>query len=380
MIGFELSDEQEELQRSARQFAENEISPVAAELDQQQAFPHVVMKKAHSAGWLNLAIPVSLGGKGRPMLDQVIIAEELARGCTGIASAMLMNELGLGPIISHGTDEQRQRFVKPFVGQLRFAALAYAEFEHCGPLPQTRIEKKADHYLLNGQKYWVSNGGVASQLIVVAHLEGSDPGPPNCALIVDKDFPGISIESSHDKMGCRACEIVVVNFENVKVPFDRLLGGEGRAQMCISQTQLRFRLLVAAMSLGLARSALELAVDWAKRRKVNGQEVASFQTTQLRVAEMVIGLEAGRLLTYQAAWQFDEKKARIKDLVAKCFAGDAAMKAALDAVQIFGSHGYVKTQRIEKLMRDAKMFQLAAGSSDLVRLFIAGEVFHSGAV
>ena len=379
MIGFELSDEQKQLQQSARNFAKNEIGPVASELDQQQAFPHAVMKKALSAGLLNLSIPVSLGGRGMAMLDQVIIAEELAWGCAGVASAMLMNELGLGPIISHGADEQRHRFVKPFVEQLRFAALAYAEFEHGGPVPHTKIERKADHYLLNRQKYWVSNDGVASQLIVVAHLEGRDPGSADCALIVDTNFPGLSIQSSHDKMGCRACETVVVNFENVKVPFDRLLGREGQGLMCIGETQLRFRLLVAAMSLGLARSALELALDWAKRRKVVGQEVASFQTTQLRVAEMVMGLEAGRLLTYQAAWQFDEKKARIKDVVAKCFAADMAMNAALDAVQIFGSHGYVKANRVEKLVRDAKTFQLVAGSSDFVRLVIAGEVFRSGA-
>jgi acyl-CoA dehydrogenase len=377
MIGFELNDDQKALQDTARKFAKNEMWPAAPHHDKTSEFPHKVIQKAFEAGLMNLSVPTEWGGPGFSILDQVIITEEISYGCVGMGTSMMANDLALTPIIVAGNDEQKKRFVKPFTEKLKFGSFCLTEPGHGSDAAgmETRIEKKSDHYLLNGSKCWITNGGVADQLTVFCTMDRKLGPKGICALVVDKNMPGVSVGKHEDKMGQRASETVVLNFEDVKVPFDRLLGKEGEGFKIAMQTLDRTRPLVAASAVGVARAALEHAVKYAKERKQFGQPIAGFQGIQFMLADMAADVEASRLLTWECSWMVDAgKSASIYSSFAKKFATDTAMKVTTDAVQIFGGYGYVKDYPVEKLMRDSKLLQIYEGTNQIQRVVIAREL------
>lgn len=377
MIGFELSEDQKALQETARKFARTEMWPVAPEHDKKSEFPHKVLAKAFEAGLMNLAIPAEYGGSGFSVLDQCIITEEIAYGCVGMGTSMMANDLALTPILVGGTDEQKKRFVKPFTEKLRYASFGLTEPGHGSDAAgmQTKIEKKSDHYLLNGSKCWITNGGVADQLTVFCTIDRSQGPKGICCVVVDKNMPGVSVGKHEDKMGQRASETVVLNFEDVKVPFDRLIGKEGEGFKIAMQTLDRTRPLVAISGVGVARAALEHAVKYSKERKQFGQPIAGFQGIQFMLADMAADVEASRLLTWECAWMIDQgKNASMHSSFAKRFATDTAMKVTTDAVQVFGGNGYVKEYPVEKLMRDAKLLQIYEGTNQIQRVVIAREL------
>ncbi len=377
MIGFELSEDQKALQDTARKFARNVMWPAAPELDKKSQFPHEIMQQAFDAGLMNLSIPAEYGGAGFSILDQAIITEEISYGCVGIGTSMMANDLALTPIIVGGTDEQKKRFVTPFTEKLRFAAFGLSEPNHgsdAGGM-ETRIEKKADHYLLNGAKCWITNGGVAELITVFCTLDRKLGPKGICCLVVDKNMPGVSVGKKEDKMGQRASETVVLTFEDVKVPFDRLIGKEGEGFKIAMHTLDRTRPLVATSGVGLARCALEHAVKYSKERKQFGQPIAGFQGIQFMLADMAADIEASRLLTWECSWLIDNNKpASLYSSFAKKFATDTAMRVTTDAVQIFGGNGYVKDYPVEKLMRDAKLLQIYEGTNQIQRVVIAREL------
>jgi acyl-CoA dehydrogenase len=380
MIGFGLSEEQLALQETARKFARNEMWPAAPALDRASEFPHKVLAKAFDAGLINLTIPTEWGGPGFSVLDQVIITEEVAYGCVGIGTSMMANDLALTPIALYGTPEQKEKYLKPFTEKLRYAAFGLTEPGHGSDAAgmETRVEKKSDHYLLNGQKCWITNGGIAEQVTVFATLDRAKGPKGICAFIVDKKFPGFTAGKHEDKMGQRASETVVLNFEDVKVPFDRLLGKEGEGFKVAMHTLDRTRPMVAASGVGVARAAMEHAVKYAKERKQFGQPIAGFQGIQFILADMAAEIEASRLLTYESAWMLDnDKPASIYSSFAKRFATDTAMKVTTDAVQVFGGNGYVKDYPVEKLMRDAKLLQIYEGTNQIQRIVIARELMKA---
>jgi len=377
MIGFELTEDQRALQDTARKFAKNEMQPVSHHYDAKSEFPQKVLEKAFEAGLMNLSLPPEWGGPGFSIIDQCIITEEIAYGCVGMGTSMMANDLALTPIVIAGTDEQKKRFVQPFSEKLRYAAFGLTEPNHgsdAGGM-DARIEPKDDHYLLNGGQSWITNGGVAEQLTVFCTLDRKLGPKGICALIVDKSMPGVTVGKHEDKMGQRASETVVVNFEDVKVPFDRLLGKEGEGFKIAMQTLDRTRPLVAISGVGIARCALEHAVKYAKERKQFGQPIAAFQGIQFMLADMAADVEAARLLTWQCSWMVDNNKpASMHSSFAKRFATDTAMKVTTDAVQIFGGNGYVKEYPVEKLMRDAKLLQIYEGTNQIQRVVIAREL------
>ncbi|MCC6809652.1 MAG: acyl-CoA dehydrogenase family protein [Deltaproteobacteria bacterium] len=376
-MGFELSDDQKALQETARKFARNEMWPKAPHHDKTSEFPHEIMKKAFEAGLMNLSIPQDLGGPGFAILDQCIITEEIAYGCVGMGTSMMANDLALTPIILAGTPEQKQRFVKPFAEKLKYASFGLTEPGHGSDAAgmETRIEKKGDHYLLNGSKCWITNGGVADQLTVFCTIDRKLGPKGICAIVVDKNMPGVSVGKHEDKMGQRASETVVLNFEDVKIPFDRLLGKEGEGFKIAMQTLDRTRPLVAISGVGVARAALEHAVKYSKERKQFGQPISGFQGIQFMLADMAADVEASRLLTWESAWMIDAgKPASMYSSFAKRVSTDTAMKVTTDAVQVFGGYGYVKEYPVEKLMRDAKLLQIYEGTNQIQRVVIAREL------
>jgi acyl-CoA dehydrogenase len=379
MIGFELTPEQKTLQERARRFAEEVILPVAAQHDREGAFPLDVMEKAHQQGFFTPLVPKKYGGQGLGVLDNCIIAEELAAGCMGIYVSIFVSTLALYPIIRFGTEEQKERFLKPFCSKFSIASYCLSEMT-VGSDPasmRTTAVLEGDHYLLNGTKMWITNGGYADFYLVFATTDPQKRHKGIISLIVPSKLEGVVPGEPIDKMGQRASNTTSVVFKNVRVPKENLLGGEGegfkKAMAALDIT----RPMIAIGSVGIARSALELATQYAKKRVQFGVPIAQHQAVQFMLADMAKDIEAARLLVWKAAWLADQGVRNSKEAaMAKAFGADVAMRVTTDAVQIYGGVGYTKWHPVEKLMRDAKVIQIYEGTAQIMRLVIARQLLQ----
>ncbi|MGA6993803.1 MAG: acyl-CoA dehydrogenase family protein [Candidatus Deferrimicrobiaceae bacterium] len=377
MIGFDLTQEQTALQDMARKFAANEIRPKAVECDHAGTFPEEIFEKAFGLGLMSGYIPEEYGGLGLKALDTCIIEEELAWGCSGIATSMTCNGLALTPILVAGTEDQKTRFVAPFAEKLQYASFCLTEpgaGSDAGGIATT-AKKEGGHYLLNGRKCFITNGSYASQYTVFASTDRSKGHKGLSAFVVPRSLPGVSVGKKEDKMGQRASDTADVLFEDVKVPVENLLGKEGEGFKIAMITLDYARPTVAAMGVGVARAAFELAMQYSKERTQFGVPIAMNQAIHFLLADMAMDIEAARLLTYKGAWILDEGKRNTKESsFAKAFAADLAMRVTTDAVQIFGGYGYMRDYPVEKLMRDAKLLQIYEGTSQIQRMVIAKEI------
>ncbi|MGB3400981.1 MAG: acyl-CoA dehydrogenase family protein [Candidatus Deferrimicrobiaceae bacterium] len=377
MIGFDLTQEQTALQDMARKFAANEIRPRAVECDHAGTFPEDIFEKAFGLGLMSGYIPEEYGGLGMKALDACIIEEELAWGCSGIATSMTCNGLALTPILVAGTDDQKKRFVAPFAEKLQYASFCLTEpgaGSDAGGIATT-AKKEGDSYIINGRKCFMTNGSYATQYTVFASTDRSKGHKGLSAFVVPRSFPGVSVGKKEDKMGQRASDTADVLFEDVKVPVENLLGKEGEGFKIAMITLDYARPTVAAMSVGVARAAFELAMQYSKERVQFGVPIAMNQAIHFLLADMAMDIEAARLLTYKGAWLLDEGKRNTKESsFAKAFAADLAMRVTTDAVQIYGGYGYMRDYPVEKLMRDAKLLQIYEGTSQIQRMVIAKEI------
>jgi acyl-CoA dehydrogenase len=379
MIGFELTPEQKTLQERARRFSKEVILPVAAQHDRDGTFPVDVMEKAHRQGFFTPLVPKKYGGEGLGVLDNCIISEELAAGCMGIYVSIFVSTLALYPIIRFGTEEQKERFLKPFCSKFSIASYCLSEMT-VGSDPasmRTTATLDGDHYLLNGTKMWITNGGYADFYLVFATTDPQKKHRGIISLLVPSKLEGIVPGEPVDKMGQRASNTTSVVFKNVKVPKENLLGeqGEGfkKAMAALDIT----RPMIAVGSVGIARTALELAIQYAKKRIQFGVPIAQHQAVQFMLADMAKDIEAARLLVWKAAWLADQEVRNSKEAaMAKAFAADMAMRVTTDAVQIYGGMGYTKWHPVEKLMRDAKVIQIYEGTAQIMRLIIARELLQ----
>lgn len=374
MIGFGLTPELQELQARARRFAQEEITPIAAEYDRRGEHPSFVIDRAYEQGLINLAIPAQYGGGGKGALANCLVTEELGAACAGITTTIMVNTLASTPLVLSGSDEQRDRFLKPLCENRQLAAFCLTERmagSDAGNV-QTTALPDGDHYVLNGSKCFISNGSIASLYTVLAL---TDPGRGTrgmSALIVPADTAGISIAKVEDKMGQRASNTAEIVFSNVRVPRENLLGREGHGFRIAMKTLDHARAGVAALATGVARRALELATDYAHERVQFGKPIAELQAIQFMLADMAMLVEASRLLAWQAAWRVDEGLPHSKEsAMAKCFAADTAMRVTTDTVQILGGYGYCRDYPAEKLMRDAKLLQIYEGTNQIQRLVTA---------
>ncbi len=377
MIGFDLTEEQIALQDMAHKFAANEIRPKAAECDQTGTFPMEIFRKAFDLGLMTGFIPEALGGLGLGSLESCLIEEELAWGCAGITTSMTCNGLALTPIILAGTEDQKKQFVVPFGTEFGFASFCLTEpgaGSDAGGIATT-ARKDGDVYVMNGRKCFITNGTHASQYTVFASTDRSRGHKGLSAFIVPRSLPGVSPGKKEDKMGQRASDTSDVLFEEVRVPAANLLGKEGEGFKIAMKTLDYARPSVASMSVGVARAALELAMQYSKERVQFGAPIAMNQAIHFLLADMAMDIEAARLLTLKSAWLLDQGRRCTKESsFAKAFAADLAMRVTTDAVQIFGGYGYMKDYPVEKLMRDAKLLQIYEGTSQIQRLVIAKEI------
>jgi acyl-CoA dehydrogenase len=377
MIDFSLTEEQKALQEMAREFALKEMRPNAAKYDKGDEFSEDVMQKAFEVGFLTCTIPAEYGGGGLSDIDTVIISEELAAGCAGMYTTMMVNALAYTPIILFGNDEQKKKHLTPQTKKMSFASFCLTEREAGSDAgaQKTRAERVGDEYMINGSKCFISNGGIASLYVVFALTDPNKGARGMSAFIVPRETSGITIGKEEDKMGHRASNTVELYFEDVKVPAENLLAKEGMGFIIAMKTLDRTRAPVGAAGVGVARTALEHAIEYAKTRVQFGKPIALFQNNAFKIAQMAMEINAARLLVWHAAWLLDEEKPCGKEsAMAKTFGSDVAMRVTSEALQILGGYGYMKDYPMEKLMRDAKLLQIYEGTNEIQRLVISREV------
>ena len=374
MIDFSLSDDLLEVQARARRFGQEEILPIAAEYDRKAEVPPAIVAKAQAAGLLNVTIPKEYGGMSYGALQSAIIAEEFGAACVGISITILVNGLALTPLLLAGTEEQKERFLRPVAQGAKLAAFCLTERQagsDAGSLKTTALPD-GDDFVINGQKCFVTSGGLAEVLTVFALTDPDRGARGVSAIVVPAGIPGIHVTKVEEKMGQRASNTVELTFEDVRVPQANLLGKRGRGFSIALETLDFGRSGVAALSVGVARAALEYAIAYAKERQQFGAPIINNQGVAFMLADMAMKVEAARLLTWQAAWMADGRMAATaKSAMAKCFASDTAMEVTTNAVQILGGYGYMQDYPVEKLMRDAKLLQIYEGTNQIQRMVIA---------
>jgi acyl-CoA dehydrogenase len=378
-VSFQLSDEQQALRELAADFARHEIRPAAAHHDETGEYPWEVLRKAHEVGLMNTHIPSEYGGAELSAFDGILLAEELAWGCTGIGTAMEANGLAQQPVILGASDALKRRYLGPMTEKVSMCAYAVTEPGAGSDVQgmRTQAVKQGDKYILNGAKMWITNAGVADWFFVVALTDPAKKAKGGMsAFIVERGWDGVIVGAKEKNMGQRASDTRGLTFQDVEIPAENLVGREGDGWTLAMAAFDYTRPSVASAAVGLARAAMEHAMAYATERRAFGAPIAQHQAVSFLIAEMAMHIDAGRLLCWQAA-QLKDAGVRntMQSSMAKAFCADMAMKVATDAVQIFGGYGYSKEYPVEKLMRDAKIFQIYEGTSQIQRMIIARELF-----
>jgi alkylation response protein AidB-like acyl-CoA dehydrogenase len=377
MIGFQLTEEQEQIRQLAHRFAQEEIRPVAAEYDESEETPWPVLEKAARIGLTSYLYPEKYGGGGvESVLTACLVTEELSWGCLGIATAILGCGLAAVPIMLAGTEEQKDRYIPWFCDPsgVRPGAFALTEPEAGSDVAalRTTAVREGDHYVINGQKRFITLGGIAELYALFATVDPAKGHRGITAFIVEADTPGLSAGRKERKMGMRASHTGDVILENVRVPVGNRLAEEGDGFYIAMKSFEHTRPSVATCAVGVARAAYEYATEYATQRVQFGKPIIAKQAVRFMLADMATEIEAARLLTWRAAWMTDSGLAsNVAASMAKAYAADMAMQVTTNAVQILGGYGYMREYPVEKWMRDAKILQIVEGTSQIQRVVIS---------
>lgn len=375
---FGLSKEHIMVQQMYREFAEKEVKPLAADVDEKEMFPVETVKKLAKYGFFGIPFPKELGGQGADNLAYSMAVEELSKVCatTGIIVSA-HTSLCATPIYEFGTNEQREKYLVPLAKGEKLGAFGLTEpnagTDAAGQ--QTTAELEGDHYILNGSKIFITNAGYADIYIVMAITDKTKGTKGISAFIVESDMEGFSIGKKEAKMGIKGSATCELIFENVKVPKENLLGKIGQGFKIAMKTLDGGRIGVASQALGIAQGAIDETVNYVKERKQFGRSLAKFQNTQFKLADMETATEAARLLVYKAARYKDEKMPYSKEAaMAKLFAAETAMDVTTKAVQLYGGYGYTREYPVERMMRDAKITEIYEGTSEVQRMVISANM------
>jgi len=377
-MDYFLTEEQLMIQDLARQIAEEKVLPVRAELDEKEEFPRELMKHFAGADLFGLNIPEEFGGMGLGGFEQALAVEQVARVCCGVACTFAASGLGAYPILLHGSDEMKKKYLPQIAGGEKLAAFALTEStagSDAGGI-QTRAVKDGNEYVLNGTKQWITNAGEADIYTVLAMTDPSR-GPRGASFfVVEKGDPGFEFGKKERKLGIRCSATGELIFNNCRIPADRLIAREGMGFITAMKTFDQSRPGVGAQAVGLAQGALEAAVEYARTRVQFGHPIISFQAVQHMLADMAVSTEAARALVYAVARFVDSgaKDVSKESAMAKMFPSDVAMKVTTDAVQVFGGSGYMREYPVEKMMRDAKILQIYEGTNQIQRNVIGQEL------
>jgi butyryl-CoA dehydrogenase len=374
-MDYNLSEDHEAIREICTEIAERHIRPVRAQLDEENRFPSEIMKVMADSDLFTIYVPEEYGGTGLGTLALCLATEEFSRACGGVAVCYAANALGAMPILLSGSEEQKQRYLPPLAAGEKLAAFALTEPEagsDAGAI-KTRAVRDGDHYVINGTKQWITNGGEAQIYTVIAMTDPSRGTRGASAFVVEEGTPGFSYGKKEDKMGIRASATRELIFEDCRIPAENLISREGFGFMVAMKTLDNSRPGVAAQAVGIAQGALDEATKYASQRKQFGSRIDSFQGIQFMLADMATQIEAARALVYSVARMIDGGATKFdkESAMAKVFASDVAMKVTTDAVQILGGYGYMKEYPVEKMMRDAKITQIYEGTNQIQRSVIA---------
>jgi len=375
---FALSNEQRMIRELARKVAREKVARWAAEIDEQERYPSESLAAIAEAGLYGIWVPEEYGGSDMGCLALALVGEEIAWACAATATQFIDQPLGGLPILYFGTDAQKKKYLPRLATGDLLAAYSLSEPEAGSDAAglRTTAERRGDHYVLNGSKQWCTNGDHAGVLTVFATVDPAKRAKGITAFLIEPDMPGFAVGKKEKKMGIRGSPTVALHFTDCRVPVAQRLGEEGEGFTIAMATLDVTRPATGSMAVGIAQAALDAAVGYAKERKQFGQRIGDFQGIQFMLADMAMQVHAARLMVHHAARQVDVgiRGNTYEASMAKCWAGDAAMKVATDAVQVFGGYGYTREFPVERFMRDAKIMQIYEGTNQIQRLIIAREL------
>ena len=370
---FDLNETNEQLFNMAKDFSEKEVWPKARELDETAKYPKELLQKAHKLGLVNAFVPEEVGGLGLGTLGHCLISEALSTGSAGFATAALANDLAAVPLILSENKHVWKEFLAPMVDECQMASYCVTEPGAGSDVAgiKTTAKKVHDKYIVNGSKMWITNANYASWFFVLAKTDPTAGHKGMSGFLVPAKTPGVKVGKKEDNMGQRCSDTRGVTFENVEIPEKYLLGKEGDGFKLAMSAFDRTRPAVAAECIGLSQRAMMCAIEYAKQRSAFGKLISENQGVSFMIAEMARDIEAGRLLVWKSACEIDAgRKNTYYASIAKMFAADACMRITTDAVQVFGGYGYNREYPVEMLMRDAKIFQIYEGTSQIQRMIV----------
>ncbi|MAU76623.1 MAG: acyl-CoA dehydrogenase [Crocinitomicaceae bacterium] len=377
-MNFELTEEQIAVRDAARDFAQNVLKPAVIERDREQKFPAEEVKQLGELGFLGIMVDTKYGGAGMDTISYVLAMEEISKIDASTSVIMSVNNsLVCYGIEKYGTEAQKQKFLVPLANGQKIGAFCLSEPEAGSDATSQRTTAvdMGDHYLLNGTKNWITNGGSASTYIIIAQTDVEKGHKGINAIIVEKDMPGFVVGAKEDKLGIRGSDTHTLMFTDVKVPKENRLGEDGFGFKFAMKTLSGGRIGIAAQALGIASGAYELALSYSKERKTFGQEIYKHQAIGFKLADMATQIESARLLVYKAAALKDAgENYDLASSMAKLYASEVAMKQTVEAVQIHGGYGFVKEYHVERLMRDAKITQIYEGTSEVQKIVISRSI------
>ena len=377
---LELNDQQKMIQKMVKEFAEKEIAPIAAELDQKEEYPTKILEKMAKLGLLGTIIPTEYGGAGLDTISYATVVEEISRKCasTGVITSV-HNSLVAWPIMKYGTEEQKKKYLPILAKGEKIGAFAATEPNAGSDLGamQTSAVLNGNNYIINGNKTFITSGSEAGIIILFAVTDKSAGPKGISAFIVESDMKGYKVGSIYEKLGINASKTSELIFEDMEVPKENLLGKEGEGFKIALSTLDGGRIGIAAQAVGIAQAALDESIEYSKQRQQFGRPLAKFQAIQWMIADMATRIEASRYLVYNAAYVKDNGGRFSKEAaMAKLFASETAMEAVIKAVQIHGGYGYTKEYTVERLFRDAKITEIYEGTSEVQRMVIAGSLLR----
>ncbi len=378
-MDFDFTEEQMMFRNSVRSFANKEIAPLVEEYEKRQEFPIELFRKMGALGYLCVTFPPEYGGAGAGLVDECILVEELARINSGIAgSIMVQGGIGSTIILDYGNEDQKQRYIVPAIRGEKIGAFGLTEPEAGSDAAaiQTRAEKAGDYYIINGSKIFISNGPICDFVLVAAWTDRSrKPTDGISVIVVDRGTPGFSVSRKLDKVGAWTAETGELVFEDCRVPRENLIGEEGKGLRYLLRSLNRGRITHAASSVGAARTILEEALKYSRERVQFGRPIGKNQSIAFKLARMAMETEAASLLTYHAAWLYDQGRKCSKEAsMAKLFASEARVKASNEAMHIFGGYGYMMEYPVQRYWRDAKLSLITEGTSEIQQIIIAREI------
>ena len=383
-MDFGLTDEQEQLRKEVRRFADKEIRPNATEYDVEEKFPHDIVDKAAEMGLIGMSIPMEYGGAGYSPLENIMVAEELFAADPGVGLSIAACSFGTEAIMEYGTEEQKEEYLSPVPKGDAISGAAISEPDSGSDVSSisTRAEKDGDEWVVNGNKMWITNGSIGDYFVVLCQTDPEAEGRYNgfSQIIVESDRDGFESDKITGKMGIRASDTAELIFDDVRVPEENLVGTRGMGFL----QQMNFfdatRTGVAAQGVGIARGAAERALEYSQQREQFGRPIGEFQAIQHKLSEMFTDIEAARMLTYKSAWSVSNKDEQLTTLasMAKEYASRVAVDVANEAVQIHGGAGYVNDFDVERFYRDAKITQIYEGTTEIQKNIIARELQGKG--